>query len=211
MDQVQIGLKFLRPALLSPEAFKELIRERGWRMADAAARWNVQPETLSRIAADGMRECRWDDMARALPTITRRERAAATAARLFLFPPRHRVAPIEGKEAVPARTENTHPLVPWPWATDEEEDNEFYASLPDGFRYQNYVGLGSELAVVNAIGSFASEGVVLMVIDTRLGVGPDGDACEEYLCECAQGDTLWLTPDQMDDWVVSTGKTRQSL
>jgi hypothetical protein len=83
--------------------------------------------------------------------------------------------------------------------------------LPNGFRYQGYVGLGSELAVVNAIGSFAPEGAVLMVIDTRLGVGHDGQACEEYLCESAQGDTLWLASDQMDDWVVSTGKTRQGF
>jgi hypothetical protein len=42
MDQVKIGLKLLSPALLSPEAFKQLIRERGGRMADAAVRWNVR-------------------------------------------------------------------------------------------------------------------------------------------------------------------------
>lgn len=211
MDQVQIGLKLLRPALLSPEAFKQLIRERGWRMADAAVRWNVRPETLSRIAADGVRECRWDDMARALPSITRRERAAATAARLFLFPPRARAALVERTELIPALPEVKSPLVPLPWADDDEDDSEPYASLPDGFRYQDYVGLGSELAVVSAIGSFAPEGAVLMVMDTRLGVGPDGEACEEYLCESVQGETLWLTPDQMDDWVVSTGKTRQGF
>ena len=102
-------------------------------------------------------------------------------------------------------------MAPLCWTDDETDDEEHYVSSPDGFRYQDYVGLGSELAVVSEIGSFAAEGALLMVIDTRIGVGPEGDACEEYLCESAQGDTLWLAPDQMDDWVVSTGKTRQSL
>lgn len=211
MDQVEIGLKLLRPTLLSPYDFKLLIRQRGWRMADVAVRWNVRAETLSRIAADATREFRWDDLARALPLLTRREQAAATAARLFLFPPRRRAAPVESVDAAPASQEATRPLVPLPWGDDEDEDEGPYASLPDGFRYQDYVGLGSELAVVSEIGSFAAEGALLMVMDTRLGVGPEGDACEEYLCESAQGDTLWLTPDQMDDWVVSTGKTRQSF
>ena len=211
MDQVQIGLKLLRPALLPPDAFKELIRQRGWRMADVAVRWNVRPETLSRIAADAEREFRWDDLARALPPLTRREQAAATAARLFLFPVRPRAVPMPSPEGQSALPGVAQPMAPLCWTDDETDDEEHYVSSPDGFRYQDYVGLGSELAVVSEIGSFAAEGALLMVIDTRIGVGPEGDACEEYLCESAQGDTLWLAPDQMDDWVVSTGKTRQSL
>jgi hypothetical protein len=211
MDQVQIGLKLLRPALRSPDAFKELIRQRGWRMADVAVRWIVRPETLSRIAADAEREFRWDDLARALPPLTRREQAAATAARLFLFPARPRAIPMPGPQGQSASSGVAQPMAPLCWTDDETDDEEHYASSPDGFRYQDYVGLGSELAVVSEIGSFAAEGALLMVIDTRIGVGPEDDACEEYLCESAQGDTLWLAPDQMDDWVVSTGKTRQSL
>ena len=61
------------------------------------------------------------------------------------------------------------------------------------------------------IGSFAPEGATLVVIDTRLGMHTDAGAQEEYLCESAQGTTLWLEPDQMDDWVVSTGKMRRSV
>jgi hypothetical protein len=211
MDQVQIGLTLLRPPLLSPDDFKLLIRQRGWRMADVAVRWNVRAETLSRIAADPAREFRWDDLARALPPLTRREQAAATAARLFLFPARPRAVLPQSLEEYPVSTGTAQPMAPLCWTDDEADDEGHYASPPDGFRYQDYVGLGSELAVVSDIGSFAVEGAHLMVIDTRIGVASEGDACEEYLCESAQGDTLWLTPDQMDDWVVSTGKTRQSL
>ena len=71
----------------APADFKAMIRQRGWQMADAAARWAIQPQTLSRVAADPEREIRWDDLVRSLPALTRRERAAATAARLQLYPP----------------------------------------------------------------------------------------------------------------------------
>ena len=50
-----------------------------------------------------------------------------------------------------------------------------------------------------------------MVTDTRVGVNEDGTAQEEYRCGAPQGTTLWLTPAQMDDWVVSTGKTRSGF
>jgi hypothetical protein len=61
-------------------------------MTDAAARWDIQPATLSRVAADPELETRWDDLVRALPSLPRRERAAATAARLQLYPPRPRAS-----------------------------------------------------------------------------------------------------------------------
>jgi hypothetical protein len=70
--------------------------------------------------------------------------------------------------------------------------------------------MGSELVVME-IGSFAPEGAILVVTDTRLGMHPDGGGQEEYLCESSHGTTLWLEPDQMDDWAVSTGKTRRGL
>lgn len=211
MDQVEVGLLLLRPARLSPADFKGLIRQRGWRMADAAVRWDVRPETLSRVAADPQRETRWDDLVRALPVLTRRERAAATAARLQLYPPRPRVRPAAPVEAqAPVQTTRPTPG-PFDWAEDDEDEFASFAPAADGYRYQDYVGLGSELVVVSEIGSFAAEGTVLVVTDTRLGVNDDGQAQEEYHCEAPRGTTLWLTPDQMDDWVVSTGKTRSGF
>ena len=209
MDQVNIGLKLLRPPTLTPAEFKHLIRRKGWRMADVALRWNVRPETLSRVAADASRETRWDDAVRALPSLLRRERAAVTAARLFLHPPRPRRSPPGHPDHPLTPAAPTVVALPAPW--QDEEEPEPYASLPDGFRYQGYVGLGSELAVISDIGSFVQEGAVLLVVDVRLGVGSDGEAQEEYLCESAHGHTLWLDPEQMDDWVVFTGKTRQGF
>ncbi|WP_426154063.1 hypothetical protein [Pseudomonas sp. DC3000-4b1] len=211
MDQVDLGLSLLRPARLSPADFKALIRQRGWRMADAAVRWDVRPETLSRVAADPQRELRWDDLVRALPLLTRRERAAATAARLQLHPPRPRAAPVAVPvaEADPAQPSSSAPR-PFAW-DDEDDEFESFAPPGDGFRYRDYVGVNSELVVVSEIGTFAAEGTVLVVTDTRVGVDEDGAVQEEYLCEAPQGATLWLTPTQMDDWVVSTGKTRSGF
>jgi hypothetical protein len=208
MDQAEVGLQLLRPARLSPIDFKELIKKRGWRMADAAVRWEVRPETLSRVAANPQRETRWDDLVRALPPLSRRERAAATAVRLQLFPPLTRpTAPVQ--EAAPAQPGRPFSL-PFDWAEEEDEFASF-APASNGYRYQEYVGLGSELVVVNELGSFATEGTVLVVINTRLGMKENGQAQEEYQCEAPQGTMLWLTPDQMDDWVVSTGKTRSGF
>jgi hypothetical protein len=205
VDQAEVGLQLLRPARLSTADFKGLIKTRGWRMADAAVRWDVRPETLSRVAANPQRDTRWDDLVRALPLLSRRERTAATAARLRLFPPRVR-PPVTAQDTAPAQLVRLPPL-PFDWA---EEEDELAPSGPagNGYRYQEYVGLGSELVVVNEIGSLATEGTVLVVINTRLGMTEGGHVQEEYCCEALQGTMLWLTPDQMDDWVVSTGKTR---
>lgn len=210
VDQVESGMALLRPTRLTPAQFKAQIRLRGWQMADAAARWAIQPATLSRVAADPERETRWDDLVRALPSLTRRERAAATAARLKLYPPRPRpakTAPLE-PDVVPPSPPAPPPFA---WTDEDEEDFSSYETSGNGFRYQGYVGIASELVVVMEIGSFAPEGATLVVIDTRLGMHPDAGAQEEYLCESAYGTTLWLEPDQMDDWVVSTGKTRQAF
>lgn len=210
MDQVVFGMSLLKPSSLSPEEFKTLLRRRGWRMADAAVRWNIRAETLSRIAADPARETRWDDMVRALPLLTRRERAAATAARLALHPPRPRQSR-ESADPLERQLTDARAVEPFSWDARDEDDDEPFTGTVDGLRYQGYVGLGSELVTISEIGSFAREGAYLMVIDTRLSAGPEGEAREEYLCECAGGQTLWLDPDEMDDWVVSTGKTRQGF
>lgn len=211
MDQVASGLALLRPSRLSPSEFKALIRQRGWRMADAAMRWNVRPETLSRVAADPARETRWDDLVRALPQLTRRERAAATAARLALHPPRPRACEVAAADGpVINRSPPASPPAPLSWADDEDEDLDDSAYGTNGFRYRGYVGVRSELVVVREIGSFAPEGAVLVVTETRLGVNAHAEPQEEYCCESPSGLLQWLTPDQMDDWVVSTGKTRSA-
>jgi hypothetical protein len=155
VDQVELGMALLRPARLTPADFKALIRQRGWQMADAAERWAIQPETLSRVAADPERETRWDDLVRAMPALTRRERAAATAARLQLYPRRPRaakalpVAPASKKGPPSAPT-----LPPFAWVDEEDEDFSSYETSGNGFRYQGYLGIGAEFMVVREIGDF---------------------------------------------------------
>ena len=201
MGQVEAGLEILRPPKLSKDAFKALIIGRGWRMADAAFRWGVRPETLSRAAGDESRDLRWDDLVRSLPQLDRRQRAAATAARLHQNP-----AKVRNRQKLTSATVTTEKTtIPTDHWFDDDEPNDQYV---DGFRYREYVDRGSELVVMMDIGEFASEGMTLVVVKTRAGVDDHGGATEEYLCRTPENEEMWLTPDQMDDWVVSTGRTR---
>lgn len=174
-------------------------------MADVACRWGIQPETLSRLASDPARNAKWDDLARALPRLTRAERAAATAARLRLAPTSRKASTSRSLPPVTAVSDR-------PPRTDDPVADlraEFVAPQPtSGLRYQGYVSVDDELAVTTDIGSFAAEGALLYVIATRLGSGERGEIHEEYHVESESGDRLWLAPEGMDRWVAATGRTR---
>lgn len=219
MDQaksrkVEKGSPFLRPAKLSREAFKAFIEQRGWRMADVACRWSIRPEHLSRIAADEDRDLKWDDLVRSLPTLTPFERACVTAARLSIVPPKPRqrkgqpTSEPDKPEAGESTGATVQPDPPFRWEHGEEDDDDAFAPGVDGFRYNAYLSRGSELVVVVEIDGFAREHSILLVTATRAGVDPAGGAQEEYECESATGDRRWFAPDQIDDWLVSNGKTR---
>ncbi|MBJ2259229.1 hypothetical protein [Pseudomonas psychrophila] len=219
MDQaksrkVDKGSPFLRPPKLSREAFKALIEQRGWRMADVACRWSIRPEHLSRIAADEDRDLKWDDLVRSLPTLSAFERSCVTAARLSIIPPkpRRRKGQTVGEPAQSVDTEAAGVAVqkdpPFTWEHGDEDEDEAFAPGVDGFRYRSYLSRGSELVVVQEIEGFAREHAILVVTATRVGVDPAGGAQEEYQCESATGDQRWIAPDQIDDWLVSNGKMR---
>lgn len=222
MDQaksrkVEKGIAFLRPPKLSREAFKALITERGWRMADLACRWSIRPEHLSRIAADEDRDMTWDDLVRSLPSLSRFEQACVTAARLALIPskPRRRKrhpADTVVEAVVSATTDSAgQPGRPFNWDHEDNEEDEAFTPGVDGFRYHAYLSRGAELVVVQEIDGFASEQSILLVIATRIGADPAGGAQEEYQCESVTGEQRWFEPDQIDDWLVSNGKTRKLL
>lgn len=207
-------MAFLRLPPLSTAAFKALIAERGWRMADVACRWAIRPEHLSRIAADEARETKWDDGVRALPTLGPRDRLAVTAARRALVPrsPRLRQSPAPEPVAAPvaaASAEAGVPERPFTWGPEEDEEDEALAPGVDGFRYRGYLSRGDELVVVQAIEGFAREHAILLVIATRIGVDPAGGAQEQYHCESATGEQRWFAPEQIDDGLVSNGKMRE--
>ncbi|MBJ2288241.1 hypothetical protein JFT66_29295 [Pseudomonas sp. MF6755] len=220
MDQaksrkVEKGSPFLRPPTLSRAAFKALIEQRGWRMADVACRWSIRPEHLSRIAADEDRDLKWDDLVRSLPTLSAFERSCVTAARLSLIPPkprRRKGQPIgEAVQSVDAEAAGAavQPDAPFMWEhADEEDEDDAFVPGVDGFRYRSYLSRGSELVAVQEIDGFAREHAILVVTATRVGVDPGGGAQEEYQCESATGDQRWFAPDQIDDWLVSNGKMR---
>lgn len=194
------GFELMRPNRLSPAAFKAAITAKGWRMADAACRWGIKPETLSRLAANPMRDAKWDDLARALPRLTRAERAAATAVRQRLSPS-------------PKRARNRQPQQPGQLPADRLADiNAEFSAGPrgSGLRYQGYVSANDELVVVEDYGSFAKEGECIYVNATRLGSDDTGGVIEEYEVEFASGKTTWLTPDDMDRWMVPSGRTRDT-
>lgn len=213
--QLERGMTLLRPPPLSPAAFKALIAERGWRMADVACRWAIRPEHLSRIAADEARETKWDDGVRALPTLSLRERAAVTAARRALMPPPPRVRkspapePVAGPIASGSAAAAGVPERPFTWSPEDDGEDEALAPGLDGFRYRGYLSRGDELVVVQAIEGFALEHAILVVIATRIGVDPAGGAQEQYQCESATGEQRWFAPEQIDDGLVSNGKMRE--
>lgn len=88
----------------------------------------------------------------------------------------------------------------------DEEDDAFVPGV-DGFRYRSYLSRGSELVAVQEIDEAAREHAIL-VVTARVSVDPGGGAQEEYQCESATGDQRWFAPDQIDDWLVSSGKMR---
>jgi hypothetical protein len=214
LRKVAKGSPFLRPPKLSREAFKALIAQSGWRMADVACRWSIRPEHLSRIAADEQRDLKWDDLVRSLPALTPFEQACVTAARLTLVPakPRQRKGPPTSEPAQAEAGESASATVqmdsPFKWEHGEDDEDEAFAPGVDGFRYSAYLSRGSELVVVQEINGFAREHSILLVIATQVGTDPAGGAQEEYQCESATGDRRWIAPDQIDDWLVSNGKMR---
>jgi len=230
MDQaksrkVEKGWPFLRPPKLSREAFKALIQQRGWSMADVACRWSIRPEHLSRITADEDRDLKWDDLVRSLPALTPFERASVTAARLSIVPPKPRqrksqpttvAAIVDGKPTpwtveAPVDSDNPGPYAvePFKWEQGEDDEDEAFTVGVDGFRYSAYLSRGSELVVVVEIDGFAREHSILVVTATRVGADPAGAAQEEYRCESVTGEQRWLTPEQIDDGCVYNGKMRE--
>lgn len=212
--KISRGLLLLRPGKLSRDDFKQLILHKGWRMADVACRWSIRPEHMSRIAADEDRDFKWDDLARALPTLSPNEQAAVKAARMVLAPPAKRQrkitqvqdAPIEVPVAVASSAAADKPFT---WNHDDDEDDEEFAGVAtDGYRWRRYLSRGAELVVDSEIDNFATFGSILVVVATREGVDSAGGVQEEYQCEAPSGSQRWFEPDEIDDWLVYNGKTR---
>lgn len=209
------GLLLLRPGKLSRDDFKQLIVQKGWRMADVACRWSIRPEHMSRIAADDDRDCKWDDLARALPTLSPNEQAAVKAARLVLAPPTKR--PRKTNAVHEASPEMPQAIAPpaatpkpfnWDHDDDDDDDDDFAGAYTDGYRWRRYLTRGAELVVDREIDNFAAYGAILVVIATREGVDSAGGAQEEYQCEAPSGAQRWFEPDEIDDCLVYNGKTR---
>lgn len=203
----------LRPGKLSRDDFKQLIAQKGWRMADVACRWSIRPEHMSRIAADEGRDCKWDDLARALPTLSPNEQAAVKAARLVLAPPPKRQRKAGQAQEVTTETPQAVAIPaaaakPFNWDHDDDDDDDFAGVGLDGYRWRRYLSRGAELVVDREIDNFAAYGVILVVIAAREGVDSAGGAQEEYQCEAPSGAQRWFEPDEIDNYLVYNGKTR---
>ncbi|WP_208605230.1 hypothetical protein [Pseudomonas abietaniphila] len=211
-NRFERGLSFLQPPRLTRDEFKSMITQKGWRMADVACRWSIRPEHLSRVAADVERDAKWDDLARALPLLSPNDQTAVSIARRVLIPPtRHKRSSKTQSEIHEAPCEETQrPVVtePFNWDREPDDDEEDFSASVDGFRYRNYLVRGSELVVIRAIEHFAAEQAVLVVMEIREGADSAGGVQEEYRCESPNGTSRWFEPDEIDDWLVSNGKTR---
>jgi hypothetical protein len=212
--KISRGLLLLRPGKLPRDDFKQLIAQKGWRMADVACRWSIRPEHMSRIAADENRDFKWDDLARALPTLSPNEQAAVKAARLVLVPPAKRQRKTThvqetSTETPQAVANSAAPTKPFSWEHDDDDDDDDFSVVGiDGYRWKRYLTRGAELVVDREIDNFAAYGAILVVIAVREGVDTTGGAQEEYQCEAPTGAQRWFEPDEIDDCLVYNGKTR---
>lgn len=120
------------PPALSPAQFKALAKFKGWRYTELAARWGLQPETVSAIARNSKRAVRYDDMLRGLPNLNHFGRDQ----RRWI----DQLAAAEKLIRVP----------------DQEEMRR--APAGPGFRYHGYLQCGSIVAATTQVGEMAEEG-----------------------------------------------------
>jgi hypothetical protein len=78
--------------------------------------------------------------------------------------------------------------------------------LPRGLRYASVLSVGTVVMVDHHLGDI-DEGVPGLVIGTRRPAASE----EHYWIVFETGHALWLTPDDLDRYVVSTGMERKEL
>lgn len=63
---------------LTPEAFKEIFKARGWSGRALAQRWDVSEAWISKLLNDPDRAPHWDDAVRGLPVLPKRKKTRKT-------------------------------------------------------------------------------------------------------------------------------------
>jgi hypothetical protein len=165
------------PQKLTPEQFKALAKYKGWTYRAMAARWEIQPESLSAIARNPHRATRYDDMLHGLPNLKRLGRDTVRLSKQIEF--------AMGR-AAQQRVERPVSAKP----------------LPPGYRYHDYLCPGTIVTASCDVGSMAEEGSRGVVFSAK-GDGVQqtfGVIFETGLWE-------WFSPDAVDKYLASTGLT----
>lgn len=164
------------PPPLSPAQFKALAKFKGWRYTELAARWGLQPETVSAIARNPERQVRYDDMLRGLPNLNhfgrdqRRWNDQLAAAELLIR------------------------------KADQGKEGESRAPSGPGFRYHSYIVLGSIVTASTQVGEMAEEGERGIVFHVQRETER-----EVYGIIFESGAYDWFTPEYIDIYVAGSG------
>lgn len=188
----------LNPTRLTPEEFRQRIIGKGWRLADVACRWAISKEYLSRLIHNPERQIKWDDMVQSLPHLTRKERALISAERKVLRPNR-------------SKNTGNHSKAPSSPPTPNQLIDQVYGPIEfenDGLRYENLLEVGAELIAIQELGNYAEEGDYVWITGIRLVEEEKGGTQQEFKLENAAGDSILMTPDQLEKYFCETGRTR---
>jgi len=162
------------PVPLTPQQFKALAKLKGWTYRAMAARWGMQPESLSGIARNSNRPIRYDDMLYGLPNLN-----------YLAKEQKIRVTQVEKACAL-----------------FDKKKSSMVAKQPcsKGFRYHDYLFIGSILSVTSDVGSVAEEGMRGVVFDVQR----DGEQ-EIYGVLFDNGLYDWFPPDYVDIYLAGIG------
>lgn len=160
---------------LTPEQFKALAKHKGWKLVDIAKRWGVTGDWIAREARNPNRAIRFDDALHGLPNLNR---ALQDVAR------RERAARIALE-----RLQNKKAAAP-----------PVQRPVPAGYRYRDYLTVGSIVTAGVEVGSVAEEGMRGIVFEVR-----DLGSSQQFGVIFESGLWDWFAPDHIDAYLVSTG------
>ncbi len=170
---------------LTPEAFKAILKAKGWRNVGLAARWDKSVQWISTLIQDPGRPPQYDDAVRGLPRLSKAQQHALA------------------KERADARAQTRLRCPPvGAQGSFEEVPDDLGAPRPaaGGYRYRGLVVLGDILAATDNFGSVVTEGERAIVVEVT-----DTGAEERYGLLFENGHFARFTPEHIDLHLATTG------
>lgn len=180
---------------LTPQQFKSLVYSKGWTLKQLATHWDLAPETVSRLANDPQRSSYWNDAAHGLAVIgpRRKPRGAWSGGCDFSVLD----DALSQRAAIgPAAAAGAGYAEPKPRPVPKVR----------GYRYHGYMVVGAVVAASKYLGEIADEGQRGIVLEVMREPSQ-----ETYRVIFEMGDVEMFSPDQVDEYLVTTGLERSGL